>query len=95
MSKIVVIALTLALLILGFSSALFAYTLPLWLPIVLVVLSVVVVALMAYKVAKKRSKHHSTRHYSAPMGMPQTPRSWEADPPAPRHVRKVADVAYL
>jgi len=96
MSKIIIVALALALLLVGFSGALFAYTLPVWLPVVLVVLSVVLVALMASKVAKKMRKSHSTRHYSAPTGMPQTPRSWDTTPPPPpRHVRKVVDVAYL
>ena len=72
MSKIIIVALALALLLLGFSGAVFAYSLPLWLPIVLVVLSVVLVALLASKVAKSR---HSTRNYSATTGgMAQTPR---------------------
>lgn len=98
MSKIIIVALALALLLLGFSGAVFAYSLPLWLPIVLVVLSVVLVALLASKVAKKMHKERP-RHYSAPTGMPQTPRgsgvmSWEmgTPPPPPRHTRKFRDM---
>lgn len=99
MSKIIIVALALALLLLGFSGAVFAYSLPLWLPIVLVVLSVVLVALLASKVAKKMHKGR-TRHYSAPTGMPQTPRgsgvmsSWEmgTPPPPPRHTRKFREM---
>jgi membrane protein implicated in regulation of membrane protease activity len=71
MSKIIIVALALALLLLGFSGAVFAYSLPLWLPIVLVVLSVVLVALLASKVAKSPNP----RRYSATTGgMAETPR---------------------
>ena len=95
MSKIIIVALALALLLLGFSGAVFAYSLPLWLPIVLVVLSVVLVALLASKVAKKMHKGR-TRHYSAPTGMPQTPpRGSGVDgtpPPPPRHTRKFREM---
>jgi membrane protein implicated in regulation of membrane protease activity len=73
MSKIVIVALALSLFLLGFSGALFAFDLPIWLPVVLVVLSVVLVALMASKVAKKMRKvRHSERKYSATTG-PMTP----------------------
>ena len=98
MSKIIIVALALALLLLGFSGAVFAFSLPIWLPVVLVVLSVVLVALLASKVAKKMRKGHSTRHYSAPTGMLQTPRGPGVNstpPPAPPRVRKVVDVAYV
>lgn len=86
MSKIVITSLALALLLLGFSCALFAFTVPIWLPVVLVVLSVVLVALMASKVAKKMHKHKE-RTYSATTGhmtpmrhrYPHVP-----EPPAPR-----------
>lgn len=73
MSKIVIVALALSLLLLGFIGALFAYELPIWLPVILVVLSVVLVALMASKVAKKMHKNrHEERTYSATSG-PESP----------------------
>lgn len=87
MSKITVAALVLTLLLLGFSAALFAFSLPVWMPIVLIVLSVTLLALMAYKTSKKTSK----RRYSAPTGAMHTPHahgvmSWElgTPPPTPR-----------
>lgn len=85
MSKIVIVALVLSLLLLGFSGALFAFDLPIWLPVVLVVLSVVLVALMASKVAKKMRKE---RKYSATTGATMmTPMRYDrcfTPPPAPR-----------
>jgi membrane protein implicated in regulation of membrane protease activity len=78
MSKIVIVTLVLALLLLGFSAALFMFELPIWLPIVLVVLSVVTVALMASKVAKKmrKARKHHDHHESS---VPQTPRCRRVD----------------
>jgi membrane protein implicated in regulation of membrane protease activity len=67
MSKIVIVALAVSLLLLGFSGALFAFELPIWLPVVLVVLSVVLVALMASKVAKKMHKNRHEKRTSGPM----------------------------
>lgn len=67
MSKIIITALAMSLLILGFSGALFAFELPIWLPVILVLLSVVLVALMASKVAtkmRKERKEGSTRKYN-------------------------------
>ena len=87
MSKIFISALALSLLLLVFSCVLYAFDLPVWLPVVLVVLSVVLVALTAYKVAKKMRKE--TRKYSATTGSssPMTPMRYRfhmTPPPAPR-----------
>jgi membrane protein implicated in regulation of membrane protease activity len=83
--KIVIVALALSLLLLGFSGALFAFDVPVWLSVVLVVLSVLLVALMASKVAKKMRKE---RHGTTTKGVPMTPRrhtyTTPDTPPAPR-----------
>lgn len=72
MGKVIIAALVVSLLVLGFSAAVFAFSVPIWLPVVLVALSVVLVALMAFKVAKKMRKGQSGRTYRATSG-PLTP----------------------
>ena len=75
MSKIVIAALTLSLLLVVLSCvALFAYSVPLWLPIVLLVLSAVLVVLTALKVAKKMRKGKGKGYRATSGGVPLTPK---------------------
>lgn len=71
MAKIVIVALALTLLLLGFSGVVFAFDVPVWLPIVLIVLAVVLVSLLAAKVSKKMRKE---RHRRVPGGSLAHPR---------------------